>query len=43
MTRYVTFNHGEDKYYFVQREPSARFGADEDAFERLLAKLHFDS
>jgi len=42
-TRYVTFNHGEDKYYFVLREPAGRFGEDEDAFERLLAKLRFDS
>lgn len=41
LTRYVTFNHGEDKYYFVLREPAARFGQDEDAFERLLSKLRF--
>jgi len=43
LTRYVTFNRGEDKFYFVLREPSDRFGEGEDAFERLLAKLQFDS
>lgn len=43
LTRYVTFNHGEDKYYFVLREPSDRFHDDEDAFERLLSKLRFGS
>jgi hypothetical protein len=42
LTRYVTFNHGEDKYYFVLREPASRFKADEDAFEHLLSKLRFD-
>jgi hypothetical protein len=42
LTRYVTFNRGEDKYYFVLREPQARFSDDEDAFERLLSKLRFE-
>jgi hypothetical protein len=42
LTRYVTFNHGEDKYYFVLREPQARFAEDEGAFERLLSKLRFE-
>ena len=42
LTRYVSFNHGEDKYYFVLREPASRFADHEDAFERLLAKLRFD-
>jgi len=42
LTRYVTFNHGEDKYYFVLREPAARFKDDEDGFEHLLSKLRFE-
>jgi len=41
LTRYVTFNHGEDKYYFVLREPAAQFGTDEDGFEKVLSKLRF--
>ena len=43
LTRYVTFNHGQDKYYLVLRGPSGRFSADEDAFQQVLAKLRFDA
>ena len=40
-TRYVTFNHAGDKYYFLLRSPSNRFPTDDLAFEGLLAKFRF--
>ena len=42
LTRYVTFNHGDDKYYLVLRSPSERFSADEDSFADLLKRFSFD-
>lgn len=41
-TRYVTFLHGTDKYYLLLRAPKDRFGSDDAAFEKLLAKFRFE-
>ena len=40
-TRYVTFNHGGDKYYLVLRAPRDRFAAEDRLFEELLESLRF--
>ena len=41
VTRYVTFNHGRDKYYVMAHGPRERFGAIDAALDRMLRKFRF--